>query len=420
MHELTIKPDEAAPRAPQPAMPKTATDAPAGAATKQLRDIRAHLNRYDRVALVLQGGGALGAYQCGVAEALEAADIHPGWVAGISIGAINAALIAGNAPGRRTEALRGFWEIVTRQPVLPHLPWDDHRALEWIPPELQPAWAGLQGLRAIVEGQRGFFLPRWPLTPGDGPTEASYYNTAPLRSTLEELVDFDRLNSGETRISVSAVNAATGNYEVFDSTRMRLRPEHIMASGALPPGFPAVEIDGAYYWDGGLVSNTPLTQVLGGHPSHHTLVFQVDLWSAAGELPKTLLDVAERQKDIQYSSRTRAFTTTLERAQHQRRILRDLLARIPPDQRDADPLCAEVQAMAQDKRYNVIHLIYRDKPFDGQGKDYVFGRAQMHAHWNSGLEDMRRTLRHPDWFAMPSAETGFVTHDVHQQRSTKA
>jgi len=371
------------------------------------------VRRYDRVALVLQGGGALGAYQCGVVQALEDCGIHPHWVAGISIGAINAALIAGNAPGQRTQALRAFWEKVTQQPLLPSLPWEHDAALGWIPAALQPQLSMLQALRAVLEGQRGFFVPRWP--PGRGPAQASFYDTAPLRDTLQELVDFDRLNSGQTRISVGAVNVRTGNQVVFDSAQMRLRPEHIMASGALPPGFPAVEIDGEFYWDGGLVSNTPLSQVLGGHPSHDTLVFQVDLWSAAGELPQTLFDVAARQKDIQYSSRTRAITRTLQRAQEQRRILRELLARIPAEVRDTDPLCQQVQVMAQDKRYNVIHMIYRDKPFDGHGKDYTFGRAEMRAHWQSGLDDMRRTLDHPDWFAPPGAQQGFVQHDVHAQ-----
>ncbi|CDW94375.1 MULTISPECIES: patatin-like phospholipase family protein [unclassified Thiomonas] len=374
--------------------------------------VLAQVRHYDRIALVLQGGGALGAYQCGVVEALEDCGVHPHWVAGISIGSINAALIAGNPPGQRAAALRTFWETVTQQPLLPTLPWEHGAALAWIPEPLQPQLAVMQGLRAILEGQRGFFLPRWPLG-GNNPAKASFYDTAPLRDTLEKLVDFDRLNSGETRISVGAVNVRNGNQVVFDSAEMRLGPEHIMASGALPPGFPAVEIDGEFYWDGGLVSNTPLSQVLGGHPSHHTLVFQVDLWSAAGEVPKTLLDVAERQKDIQFSSRTRIITSTLQRAQQQRRILRDLLQRIPLDKRDA--LCEQVQEMAQDKRYNVIHLIYRDKAFDGQGKDYAFGRAEMRSHWQSGLDDMHRTLDHPDWFALPSAEQGFVTHDVHTQ-----
>lgn len=401
-------------RAPRAASqpPHTPPDAPAPSCRADA--VLAQVRKYDRIALVLQGGGALGAYQCGVAEALEDCGVHPHWVAGISIGSINAALIAGNAPGQRATALRTFWETVTQQPLLPPLPWDHGAALGWIPDTLRPQLAAFAGLRALLEGQRGFFLPRWPLG-GSSAGQPSFYDTAPLRDTLEKLVDFDRLNSGETRISVGAVNVRNGNQVVFDSAEMRLGPEHIMASGALPPGFPAVEIDGEFYWDGGLVSNTPLSQVLGGHPSHNTLVFQVDLWCAAGELPKTLLDVAERQKDIQFSSRTRTITNTLQRAQEQRRILRDLLARIPPSVRERDALCKQVDEMAQDKRYNVIHLIYRDKPFDGQGKDYAFGRAEMRAHWRSGLDDMHRTLDHPDWFVPPSAAQGFITHDVHTE-----
>ncbi|MDY0329543.1 MAG: patatin-like phospholipase family protein [Thiomonas sp.] len=398
-------------RAPRP---KTEAEPAESAPSCRADAVLAQVRNYDRIALVLQGGGALGAYQCGVVEALEDCGVHPHWVAGISIGSINAALIAGNPPGERTAALRAFWETVTQQPLLPTLPWEHGAALGWIPEPLQPQLAALQGLRAVLEGQRGFFLPRWPLG-GSGPTQASFFDTAPLRDTLTRLVDFDRLNSGETRISVSAVNVRSGNLVVFDSAEMRLGPEHIMASGALPPGFPAVEIDGEFYWDGGLVSNTPLSQVLGGHPSHNTLVFQVDLWSAQGDAPQNLMDVAERQKDIQYSSRTRTITDTLQRAQQQRRILRELLARIPAELRDGDALCREVQTMARDKRYNVIHLIYRHKPFDGPGKDYTFGRAEMRAHWRSGLSDMHRTLDHPGWFALPGAERGFVAHDVHTQ-----
>ena len=213
------------------------------------------------------------------------------------------------------------------------------------------------------------------------------------------------------RRGLGSCQPSAGRAEVLSGERITANA--VMASACLPMMFQAVEIDGEFYWDGGLVSNTPLSQVLGGHPSHHTLVFQVDLWSAAGEVPQNLMDVAERQKDIQYSSRTRIITSTLQRAQEQRHILRDLLQRIPPNKRDA--LCQQVQEMAQDKRYNVIHLIYRDKAFDGQGKDYAFGRAEMRSHWQSGLDDMHRTLDHPDWFALPSAAQGFVTHDVHTQ-----
>jgi NTE family protein len=374
--------------------------------------LQQRLAAYGEVALVLQGGGALGAYQAGVVQGLDEAGIQPTWVAGISIGAIHCALIAGNPPQRRAARLREFWDRVTRPPLLPATPWEQDPWLSLLPPESLRWLAPLQSLRALTEGQRGFFVPR-PL-PGQGPDQASMYDTAPLRATLEELVDFDLLNSGAVRVSVGAVNVRTGNFEYFDNTRQRLGPEHFMASGALPPGFAAARIGDEYYWDGGLVSNTPLTQVLGGHPKAHTLVFQVDLWSAQGQLPRSLLDVAGRVKDIQYSSRTRAVTDLLQQAHTQRKILRGLLERVPPGLRAADDLCREVEAMARDMRYNVIQLIYRDKPYDGQDKDYQFGRASMRAHWDSGMQAVQRTLQHARWLDLPSAEQPFVTHDMHR------
>ena len=370
---------------------------------------------YEHIALVLQGGGALGAYQAGVVQGLAEAGIQPTWVAGISIGSLHCAIIAGNPPHRRAERLREFWHRITQPPVLPPTLWEQEPWVSLLPEDALPWMAPLQSLRALAEGQKGFFVPR--ALPGIGPDQASVYDTSPLRATLEELVDFDRLNNGKMRVSVGAVNVRTGNFEYFDTKRQRLGPEHFMASGALPPGFPAIRIGDDDYWDGGLVSNTPLTQVLGGHPHAHTLVFQVDLWSAAGDAPHTLADVGERVKDIQYSSRTRTITDVLLHAHEQRRILRGLLERIPAAQRRNDPFCAQVEDMARDKRYNVIHLIYKDKPYDGQDKDFQFGRGTMRAHWNSGLHTVQRTLAHTHWFDLPSADRPFVTHDVHRQES---
>ncbi len=387
------------------------------AALPQATPLQRHLQDYGEIALVLQGGGALGAYQAGVAEALQDADVAITRVAGISIGAINAALIAGNAPAQRVAAMRAFWQRVTRQPLLPPSPWEWASAgLEGFEAVQVPLplrqWQGqMEALRAIVEGQRGFFHPRADLLL-HAPHFESFYDTTPLRATLQELVDFDRLNDGPVHLSVAAVDVENGNFEVFDNRQRRIGPEHIMASGALPPGFPPVQVEGRWYWDGGLVSNTPLMQVLGGHPRAHTLVFQVDLWSAQGERPRALGQVLSRQKDIQYSSRTRATTDLLQRAHQQRHILRELLARIPASRRDA--LCAEVEAMARDERYNVVHLIYRDKRFDGQEKDYQFGRRAMLRHWRSGLADTRASLAHDDWFALPGADQAFVTHDLHR------
>lgn len=384
-------------------MPATA----AAAATDLLHQ---HVAQYGEIALVLQGGGALGAYQGGIYEALDAAAVRIDRVAGISIGSINAALIAGNPPEQRVKALREFWQLVTRQPLLPPSPWELFEDVqEW--PAMLRDWQGhIEGLRAIMEGQRGFFHPRQDLL--QSPHFTSFYDTAPLRATLERLVDFKLLNHGPIRISVGAVNVKTGNFEIFDSAEQTLGPEHIMASGALPPGFPPVQVGKDFYWDGGLVSNTPLLQVLGGHPKQNTLVFQVDLWNAEGALPRDLAQVLSRQKDIQFSSRTRAFTDLLQRAHEQRHILRELLARIPPGKRDA--LCDKVAEMARDERYNVVHMIYRDKPQDGQEKDYQFGRRAMLRHWAAGRAATRATLAHADWFALPDATHPFRTHDLHR------
>ncbi len=379
---------------------------------------------YECVALVLQGGGALGAYQAGVFEGLQEAGIECDWAAGISIGAINAALIAGNEPARRVERLREFWNTVTAPPLLPATaPWWAH-ALEQGGEAARTALGWFEASRSVLEGQRGFFVPR-VLSPAfsvqAAPTELSYYDTTPLAATLESLVDFDRINhKSGLRLTVSAVNIASGNFELFDNQRGewagRITAAHIVASGALPPGFAAVEIKGQHYWDGGLVSNTPLSTVLDEEPRRDTLAFQVDLWSALGPLPKNLLDVEERAKDIRYSSRTRAVTQQLERERHLRRLLREVLARVPAAQRKGDAWCAEAQAQASDKTFNVVHLIYQEKSWDSHHKDYEFSALSMRDHWASGLADIRRTLAHPDWLAPPPRQQTTVTHDVHRKR----
>jgi NTE family protein len=187
-----------------------------------------------------------------------------------------------------------------------------------------------------------------------------------------------------------------------------------MASGALPPGFPAIEINGEYYWDGGLVSNTPLTEVLRDSDHKDTLVFQIDMWSADGQLPADFLDVAERAKDIQYSSRTRAITNMLANRQKHARFIKELLEHVPDDARTGDPLFRLAEALADGSSINVVHLIYKNKPYEGHYKDYEFSVDTMLAHWASGLEDIYATLGHPEWFAVPTREQGFVTHDIHR------
>jgi NTE family protein len=373
---------------------------------------------YAITALVLQGGGALGSYQAGVYEGLADAGIHPNWVAGISIGALNAAVIAGNPPGRRIERLRSFWEFICRQPWAPPGPLSLlSRSPGGLPDALRVWVDSVEATRAVLEGQNGFFVPRPWYSLGlaaQGPHTASFYDTRPLRATLERFADFDRINqSSEMRVSVGAVNVRNGNFVYFDNTERTLRPEHFMASGALPPGFPAVEIDGEFYWDGGLVSNTPLHYVLTAQPRRDALIFQIDLWSALGQLPSDLLQVAVRQKDIQYSSRTRMVTTTMHEEQNFRRLLHEMLALVPESKRDS-AWYRRAEQLACTARRNVIHLIYRDKPYESYAKDYQFGLLTMNEHWSSGLSDMRATLQHPEWLQKPGVEQPFVTHDLHR------
>ncbi|AND70515.1 hypothetical protein ATSB10_30610 [Dyella thiooxydans] len=399
-------------------MSKPVSKLRAGKASVASRKSATAPREYPTVALVLQGGGALGAYQAGVYEGLHASGRLPNWVAGISIGALNAAVIAGNAPEHRVAKLREFWKTICKPPFLPApLAAPEFDDLPW-PLPLQHGLSGMAAMRALLEGQAGFFLPRMPIPPlapwRRGPHLASWYDTGPLRSTLERLVDFDRINDPRTiRVSVGAVNVRNGNFEYFDSTRQTLRAEHFMASGALPPGFPAVEIDGEYYWDGGMVSNTPLYKVLRDRPAHDALIFQVDLWSAMGELPHDLPQVASRSKDIQFSSRTRLVTEYMAREHEHQRLLHDLMALVPEPLRD-DPAYLRAQARSSGALTNLVHLIYRDKPYEGHYKDYEFSANSMRRHWRAGLEDMRHTLAQPHWLDYPDAQHPFVTHDVHR------
>lgn len=336
-------------------------------------------------ALVLQGGGALGAYQGGAFESLAAAGNPLDWVAGISIGAINSALIAGNPPERRVERLRAFWDRITAG--VPTHAWmgRDAPTRAWAN-EWAAAWA-------MAFGLSGFFQPRvvagaW----SGGQNRPSVYDTDPLRATLTELVDFDRLNDGPLRLSVGAVDVASGNFVYFDNRSMRLGPEHIMASGALPPGFPAVPVGGRAYWDGGLVSNTPLRQVLENLDAEAATVFQVDLFSARGPLPRTLAQVTEREKDIRFSSRTRAVTDMLRERHELHRRIRALAALLPAAKR-AEPRVQRLIAGTADTAVTLVHLIHRHKGYETQSKDYEFSRTSMREHWQVGQRDMSHSLR---------------------------
>jgi len=371
---------------------------------------------FECIALLLQGGGALGAYQAGVYEALSEAHLAPDWVAGISIGAVNAALIAGNPPHARVEKLREFWKLITAGGR-----WNSIAQFAIAPSMVRGEFARgllnrLSAATVLAAGAAGFFAPRVPsawLQPPGSIEATSYYDTAPLKATLERLVDFERINAGETRFSIGAVNVTTGNFLYFDNTTHIIGPEHVLASGALPPGFPAVEIEGEFYWDGGLVSNTPIQWVLESEPRRDTLAFQVDLWSARGTLPRTMLEVTTRQKEIQYSSRTRNNSDRFKSTQRLRNALASLLEKLPDELR-ASPELAILKPHTQAKAYNLIQLIYRAKQYEGASKDYEFSRLSMEDHWRAGYHDTVRTLRHPEVLERPDNHEGVMTFDLAQ------
>jgi NTE family protein len=355
--------------------------------------------------LVLQGGGALGAYQAGVFEALATAEFSPEWVAGISIGAINAALIAGNPPERRVAALRAFWELASGRVPFP-APFEDG----WGRKLFNEAAAATVALTGVP----GFFTPRWqmPWMALPGSAQAiSLYDTAPLRETLVKLVDFDLLNDGPMRFSVGAVNVLTGNFVYFDNRDRRIEPEHVMASGALPPGFAPVVIDGEPYWDGGIVSNTPLQYVLDERDGQPLLVFQVDLFSARGMMPRSLAEATQREKDIRFSSRTRLNTDVHARIADLEAVIARLLPRVPDALQD-DPDIVALRDLQCSGPVTIMHLINRAEDYDSQGKDYEFSRATLTEHWRSGKADVTRSLASPRWRRRVPPKSGIVTLDL--------
>jgi NTE family protein len=372
-------------------------------------DVATAAAQYQRVALMLQGGGALGAYQVGVYKALAEAQCLPDWICGVSIGAINGAIIAGNPREKRLQRLEEFWSIVASRPS-----GRSDKSMNVISEWTNAASAWM----TLVMGQPGFFQPRavnpW-LLPHGASGATSFYDSAVLRKTLVKLIDFDRLNSGETRLSVGTVDVATGNNRFFDTLHETLGPEHIMASGALPPALPMIKIDEVHYWDGGIVSNTPLQYLLDQDEDLSSLVFQVDLFSAHGAVPQKMSQVMSRHKDITYSSRTRQATTAFKRILSLRRQLADALSRVPKNRlRQGE---AELMRDYADAGVvNLIHLIYRSKPYEADTKDYEFSADSMRAHLQAGYADTTATLNHPEWLQRPSAEVGVIEHDVNRLR----
>lgn len=361
--------------------------------------------RFDHKVLVLQGGGALGAYEAGVYEGLAAAGLVPNWVVGVSIGAINASLIAGNPPERGVQRLREFWERASA-------------LVSFTPPTslepIRPLFNALSAASTVAFGVPGFFSPRFPppFMAIEGSRGAlSFYDTQPLKATLEELVDFDLINRDGVRLSLGAVNICTGESVYFDNTKSRIGPEHVMASGALPPGFPPVNIDGQWYWDGGISSNTPLWYVVDEDDRASAVIVQVDVFSGTGELPHNLQQVQERMKDLQYASKSRSSATRVKEQEELRASLRRVLDMLPKEAR-SDPDVERLAAVSKRGEVALVHFINRHNTRSSDFKDYEFSRATVTALWEGGLGDVRSAIDRQAWRDAVELARGINVYDL--------
>jgi NTE family protein len=358
------------------------------------------------IVLVLQGGGALGAYHIGAYQALAERDFHPHWISGISIGAINSAVLAGNPPDRRVDQLAAFWEAIS---------WPDfpgHTASTGVNVLLNTA----SNAEALLFGQPNFFRPRFPnplLVGSATPETMSFYDTTPLLPTLRRFADFSLINAGTVRLSLGATNVATGDLEFFDSTVTRIEPEHVLASGSLPPGFPATAVGGELFWDGGCVSNSPLQAVLDDQPKSRTVVFVVDLWDPAGQPPRTMGEVQWREKQIQYASRTSRHIEAVATAINLRHAIRLL------KQADAPEVAAVPQDIlgAVGPRLDIVHITYRPGADQIPNSDAEFSRASIRERRAAGYADMQTALTAEPWLRSEKpAHLGAMTHRVENSR----
>jgi NTE family protein len=357
------------------------------------------------VVLVLQGGGALGAYQAGVYQALHEHGLRPDWVVGTSIGAINAALIAGNVPARRLERLKAFWDLVSHPDVVDMAKVSDAQRRFQI---------RLTTADIMLRGAPGFFTPRvfspFPLGLPVAPEHASFYDTTALETTLLSLLDFDYLNSTTAmRLTVTAVNVTSGQLAHFDSSQGRLTADHIRASGSLPPGFAAVRIDGDLYWDGGLYSNTPLESVLRAMPHGDTLCFMIDLWSPEGDEPTTLDEVYTRQKDVTFASRSERHIADYVATHKLQRKLYDMQSRLPPELRTAED-DADLDGLGCDATLHIVHLQYAGRDWLMAAKDVNFSKGSIEWRWDQGYADAQRALRLAAWLRHSEKGAPVVMH----------
>jgi NTE family protein len=370
-----------------------------------------------RIVLVLQGGGALGAYQAGVYQALHEHDLVPDWIVGTSIGAINAALIAGNHKANRLQRVKAFWDRVAHP---------DGVDMASVSDDQRRSNIMLGTMDTVLRGAPGFFSPRYfsgfPLGMKVAPEDASFYDTTPLRATLEELVDFDYLNKpGGIRLTVNAVEVTSGELARFDSLNGDLHADHVRASGSLPPAFPPVRIDGELYWDGGLYSNTPLESVLGELPEGDTICFMVDLWSAHGAEPATMDEVSTRQKDVTYASRSKRHIEDYIRTYTMQQKLRELYNRLPEGQRSkADR--QQLAALGADATLHIVRLPYAGTDWHMAAKDVNFSKGSIEWRWDQGYRDALRALKHAGWLRFVTDETAVVVHELptHDEGSRQA
>ena len=356
-----------------------------------------------QIVLVLQGGGALGAFQLGVYEALHEAGIEPDWVVGTSIGAINGAIIAGNPPDARMDKLHEFWDRMGHCDGLS------------LPSLFPPLTDALANFNVLTLGIAGFFEPNpvaffgWHAPVGI--ERASYYSTAPLRRTLSTLIDFDRLHNNRTRLTVGAVNAATGAMRYFDSRDEAISVDHVMASGALPPAFPAIRIDGQPYWDGGIYSNTPSEVVLADNPRRDSVIFVVNLWSAQGGEPSSIWEVAGRQKDIQYASRVTSHILKEQQIHKLRHIIRELVKRMPASLRE-QPDVQELNSWGCGTVQHLVRLLAPRLAWEDHTKDIDFSSGGIEARWKAGYACTRRALRAAPWERTVDPRDGVLIYEV--------
>lgn len=351
---------------------------------------------------MLQGGGALGAYQAGVYQALHEAGIEPDWVIGTSIGAINAALVAGNAPAQRLERLRAFWDLVEQRSPVPAGVAD--------PFGLAALWANAS---TVLRGIPGFFVPRAPALQGAqsrvGVEAASYYSTLPLQETLARLVDFDYLAQSRTRLTVGAVHVQGGQMRYFDSRDERLEVAHIMASGALPPAFAAVRIHGEPYWDGGIYSNTPIEAVMDDKPRRDSLIFAVDVWQPRGAEPQSINDVSARVKDIQYASRADSHIERQQQIHRLRHIVRELYKHMPQTQQN-DSTIKALAAWGCKSTMQVVRLQVPRIEGEDQSKDIDFSSNGIAQRWQAGYAHTQAVLARAPWQAAVDPMAGVIVH----------